>query len=135
LSRFRIVLADDRPDVLETVAKLLEPKYEVVGKVRDGQALIDAAMRLKPELIVTDISMPVLSGIEAATKLAQSGNASIVIFLTVHEDADFVRACLQIGALGYVIKSRLTTDLLPAIQQTLAGSIFVSHAHLDRVQE
>jgi DNA-binding NarL/FixJ family response regulator len=135
LSRFRIVLADDRPDVLETVARLLEPKYQVVENVRDGQALIDAVTCLKPELVVTDISMPVLSGIEAATKLAQSGSAAIVIFLTVHEDADFIRAGLQAGALGYVIKSRLATDLVAAIQQALAGKIFVSHAHLNHAQE
>ena len=127
LIRVRIVLADDRPEVLETVAGLLEPRYQVVGIVRDGQALLDAVERLKPDLVVTDILMPILSGIDAATKLAESRNAPAVVFLTVHEDPDFVRACLKTGALGYVVKSRLATDLMPAIQHALAGSVFISH--------
>ena len=130
--RVRIVLADDRPDVLEAVASLLEPRYQVVGVVRDGEALVDIVERLKPDLVVTDISMPSLSGIEAVTRLVESGNTPAIVFLTVHEDADFVRACLKTGALGYVVKSRLATDLMPAIQEALAGGIFVSHPYRDK---
>jgi len=83
-------------------------------------------MRLKPDVIVTDISMPVLSGIEAANRLNESGCKSKIIFLTVHSDSDFVRTCLATGAFGYVVKSRITTDLIPAIQDALAGRIFIS---------
>ena len=83
-------------------------------------------MNLKPDVIVTDISMPILNGIEAANQLNDSGCTAKIIFLTVHSDPDFVRACLATGAFGYVVKSRITMDLLPAIQEALAGRIFVS---------
>jgi DNA-binding NarL/FixJ family response regulator len=126
VAKLRIVLADDHPEVLETVARLLDPVYEVVGTARDGQSLVDAVMKLKPDLLITDISMPILNGIEAAQKLSESGCTAKIVFLTVHSDSDYVRACLATGALGYVIKSRTPSDLLPAIQEALAGRIFVS---------
>ena len=111
--------------------RLLQPEFEVVGKVRDGRALVEDAMLLKPDLIVTDVSMPVLNGIEAADLLRQSGCKSRIIFLTVHSDPDFVRRCLSTGAFGYVVKSRIASELLPAIREALEGSIFVS-CHLPR---
>jgi DNA-binding NarL/FixJ family response regulator len=108
------------------VESLLAPTCEVVGSVPDGQSLFDAARHLKPDVIVTDISMPILNGIEASKQLSASGCAAKIIFLTVHFDADFVQACLATGAVGYVVKSQLTTDLIPAIQEALRGRIFVS---------
>ena len=111
--------------------RLLQPEFDVVGKVRDGRALVEDAMLLKPDLIVTDVSMPVLNGIEAADLLRQSGCKSRIIFLTVHSDPDFVRRCLSTGAFGYVVKSRIASELLPAIREALEGSIFVSR-HLPR---
>jgi DNA-binding NarL/FixJ family response regulator len=126
LSKLKILLADDHPNLLEKVASLLEPTFEVVGRVRDGQSLFDAAMNLQPDLIVSDISMPILNGIEAASKLKDSGCRSKVVFLTVHADPDYVPACLATGALGYVVKSHMATDLLPAINEVLAGRNFIS---------
>lgn len=108
------------------VESLLQPTCEVVGSVSDGQSLFDAAKDLKPDVIVTDISMPILSGLEAGKRLIDSGCAAKIIFLTVHSDIDFVHAGLATGAMGYVLKSRIMTDLLHAIQEVLAGRIFVS---------
>jgi DNA-binding NarL/FixJ family response regulator len=126
LSKLKVLLADDHPNLLEKVASLLEPTFEIVGRVRDGQSLFDAAMNLHPDLIVSDISMPILNGIEAASKLKDSGCRSKVVFLTVHADPDYVSRCLVIGAHGYVVKCHMATDLLPAINEALAGRNFIS---------
>lgn len=124
--KIRILLADDHPNFPEMEARLLEPEFEVIGKVGDGQALIDEAIRLKPDIIITDISMPVLDGIEAVDRLRQSGSKSRIVFLSVHSDTDFVHRCLTAGAFGYVVKSRIASELVPAIRQALAGNTFVS---------
>jgi DNA-binding NarL/FixJ family response regulator len=108
------------------VERLLASTCEVVGSVPDGQSLFDAARRLAPDVIVTDISMPILNGIEASRQLNESGCTAKIIFLTVHSDADFVETCLAIGAFGYVAKSRFAIDLIPAIKEALAGHTFVS---------
>jgi len=126
LGKVRILLADDHLPFLNLVVSLLVPACEVVGTVPDGQSLLDVAKQLQPDVIVTDISMPILGGIEASKRLSQSGSAAKVIFLTVHSDADFVQTCLATGALGYVLKSRIMSDLLPAIREALAGRIFIS---------
>jgi DNA-binding NarL/FixJ family response regulator len=113
---------------------LLEPEFEVVGKVVNGRDLFEEAMRLQPDVIVTDISMPVLNGIEAADQLKESGCNSRIVFLTVHSDSDFVRRCLCTGAFGYVVKSRIASELVTAVREALAGHIFISqnlpHNHL-----
>lgn len=126
MKKVRILLADDHPHFPELVESLLDPAFEVVGKVRDGRAMLDAALHLHPDVIVADISMPDLNGIEAADELRKSGCNSKVIFLTVHSDPDFIRACLATGAFGYVVKPRVAVDLLPAIQEALAGHLFIS---------
>ena len=122
----RILLADDHPHFPEIEERLLETEFEIIGKVGNGQALFEEAMRLRPDVIVTDISMPILNGIEAATRLRESGCDARIVFLTVHADAEFVRRCLSAGAFGYVAKSRIVSELLPAIHEALAGNIFVS---------
>jgi len=122
----RILLADDHPDVLEKVTQLLEARYDVVGTVSDGQSLVNAVGRLNPDILVIDITMPILTGIEAAKQLKEGGCESKIIFLTVHADPDYVRACLAAGAFGYVVKARMKTDLLHAVQEVLAGHIFIS---------
>jgi DNA-binding NarL/FixJ family response regulator len=122
----RILLADDHPRFPEMETRLLEAEFEVVGRVGDGQALVEEAMRLKPDVIVTDISMPILDGIAAVDRLKESGNSSRIVFLSVHTDTDFVRKCLSAGAFGYVVKSRVASELVPAIRHALAGNIFVS---------
>jgi DNA-binding NarL/FixJ family response regulator len=122
----RLFLADDHRYLLELVRGLLEPTFDVVGAVEDGEALVEAAKNLQPDVIVTDISMPKLNGIEAADRLRESGSSSKIVFLTVHADPDFVQAALKTGALAYVSKARITTDLLIAVEEALKGRIFVS---------
>lgn len=121
----RILLADDHRKLLQLVRGLLEPTFDVVGCVEDGESLVQAARELQPDVIVTDISMPKLDGIEAANRLRESGSSKI-IFLTAHTDSDFVVAAFKTGALAYVSKLRIGTDLLVAIGEGLAGRIFVS---------
>lgn len=124
--RARIVLADDHKDIREKVMQQLEPEFEVVGAVADGNALLEAASQMKPDVCVIDISMPIMSGIEAATQIKASGSTVKIVFLTVHEDPDFLQAALDAGALGYVVKSRVASDLCPAVNAALAGRLFVS---------
>jgi DNA-binding NarL/FixJ family response regulator len=114
------------------VAGLLEPAFEIIASVSNGRSLIDKALQLEPDVIVTDISMPILNGIEAALQLKNLGCASRIVFLSVHSSSDFVRACLSVGALGYVVKPRMATDLDHAIRETLAGRVFVSPGLLDQ---
>jgi len=121
-------VADDHPFIFEAVAQILEPTFEIIRCLGDGQALIETAAKLNPDVIVTDISMPVLNGIEAASKLKELSSTSRIVFLTVHEDPDFINTCLSTGALGYVTKPRMALDLVSAIQEALEGHTFVSKA-------
>jgi DNA-binding NarL/FixJ family response regulator len=125
------MLADDHPDFLAAAARVLEPEFQVVKGVHDGQALIDEAAIVDPDVIVLDISMPVLNGLEASRQLKARGSRAKVVFLTVHHDPDYVRAALAAGALGYVVKPRLATDLIPAITEALAGRSFISPISTD----
>ena len=126
MNRPRVLLADDHSSVIERVSALLQPGFEVVGAVANGKELLFESARLLPDVIVLDISMPELSGIEAVHELRSTGSTAKVVFLTVQTGVEFVRACLDEGALGYVIKSRLATDLIPAIQHALSGQSFIS---------
>ena len=126
MTRTRILLAEDHKEMRERVVRLLEPEFEVVGAAEDGLALLEAAGRMRPDVCVLDISMPRMSGIKIATRFRKQGSAVKVVFLTVHEDPDFVRAALATDALGYVVKSRMASDLRSAITEALAGRLFVS---------
>jgi DNA-binding NarL/FixJ family response regulator len=126
MSKTRILLADDHPNLLETVRDIIEPCFEVVGSVGNGSALLKAAAQLNPDVILTDISMPILNGIEAVKRLKESGCQSKIVFLTLHSEHEFVRACFEAGAAGYVLKTRMASDVLNAIQTALEGRIFVS---------
>jgi len=126
LERIRVLLADDHREFLRLAVCLLEPEFEVVATVGDGQTLFDEAARREPDVLVLDISMPVLNGIEAARRLKAVGSRARIVFLTVHEDPDYVRAALAVGAQGYVVKSRLACDLPVALREALAGRSFVS---------
>jgi DNA-binding NarL/FixJ family response regulator len=127
LSKIRVLLADDNIPVLEYVREFVSFNCcEVVGAVTDGQAAVSAATQLLPDVVVLDLSMPVLNGIEAA-KLMKDANPSIrIVFLTVEKDPDTCRAALEAGACGYVLKPRLATDLIPAIELARNGLHFVS---------
>jgi DNA-binding NarL/FixJ family response regulator len=124
--RLRVLLADDHKPILERVKGLLDSDFEVVGAVDNGQALVAMARELSPNVAVVDIEMPVLDGLEALRQLRQLDSQMKVVFLTVHEDPDLVSMCFQAGALGYVIKSRLASDLIPAIRSASANRTFVS---------
>ena len=126
LKRTRVLLADDHEAMLDRVKRLLEKEVQVVGTVGDGQAALEAVAEFRPDVLILDISMPVLSGMQAALRLKQIKSEVRIVFLTVHEDPDFAREALARGALGYVVKSRLATDLLVAIKEVLAGRSFVS---------
>jgi DNA-binding NarL/FixJ family response regulator len=124
--RPRILLADDFKVMREKTVRLLESEFEVVGVVGNGSTLVDAAGELKPDVCVVDISMPVMNGIEAATELKARGYRGKLVFLTVHDDNDFLQAALAAGALGYVLKSRMASDLCVAVKEAMAGHLFVS---------
>jgi len=94
--------------------------------VNDGKSLVSEAQRLQPDVIVLDIAMPLLTGIEAARELHKAGSQAKLVFLTIHQDLAFVRGCFAEGGLGYVTKSRLVTDLIPAIHEALSNHTFVS---------
>ncbi len=126
VGRVSVLLADDHGDFLAAVARHLEPHFEVIKTVGNGQALLDEAARLEPDVVVLDISMPVLNGIEAARKLKATGSSARIVFLTVHADLDYVSAAFGTGALGYVLKSELASDLLPCLREALVGRSFVS---------
>lgn len=126
MNRPRVLLADDHQLMLERVTALLQSAFDVVGAARNGREMISEATRLNPDVIVADISMPALSGIEAAHQLRESGSTAKLVFLTIHAEQEFVDACLEEGALGYVVKSHMKTDLIPAINAALSGQCFVS---------
>jgi DNA-binding NarL/FixJ family response regulator len=135
LQRPRVLLADDHPAMVALTADALAGECLVVGSVGDGRELLAEAERLHPDVIVLDITMPRLDGIEAARQLRRSERPARLVFLTVHEDADYARAALDAGGLGFVVKSRLASDLLPAIRAALADESFVSPVvHLDEPQ-
>jgi DNA-binding NarL/FixJ family response regulator len=121
-----VLLADDHPPICERVRSLLETSYWIVGSVDNGMDLVLEAERLQPEVVILDISMPKLTGIEAARELRKRGSNSKFIFLTVYEQIEFVNACLEVGALGYVVKSRLAQDLITALYEVLSGRLYVS---------
>src|SRR5271155_3002780 len=126
MTRKRVLVADDITPVLSTVAALLRESFDVVGTVSDGRAALQATLKLRPDLVVLDISMPLMSGIEVAAELTRQGSKAKIVFLTVHEDQDILNTCRAAGGLGYVIKVLMDTDLVPAMNEALAGQTFSS---------
>jgi DNA-binding NarL/FixJ family response regulator len=126
MTRIRVLVADDLAPVLTTVAALLRDSFDVVDMVCDGRAALESTLKLEPDLVVLDISMPLMSGIEVAEELKKQGNKAKVVFLTVHEDDDIRETCQAAGGLGYVIKILMDTDLVPAMNEALAGHEFTS---------
>lgn len=122
----RVILVDDHPAMLRQVAELLDGQFEVLAALRDGGQLEAAAAAVKPDLIVLDIALPGLSGIDLARRLADAGSLARIVFLTVHADADYAREALAAGGMGYVVKPRLASDLLPALRAAQEGRRFIS---------
>jgi len=122
----RILIADDHRLLCEALTKLLEPHCEVLGSVADGRALLAAAKKLQPELVVLDIGMPLLNGLDAARQLRQMLPDCKIIFLTMNEDPDLAQEALGIGASGYLLKNSATTELLQAIRLVQQGRTYVT---------
>ncbi|MGC1452313.1 MAG: response regulator transcription factor [Candidatus Sulfotelmatobacter sp.] len=123
-----ILLADDNSAVLDHVGRMLkkEKSYRVVAAIIDATAVIAEYLRLRPQVIILDISMGEMSGIDIARQLRDLGCSAKIIFLTVHEDRDYMNAALGAGGSAYIVKSRLNLDLLRAITAVLANKLFVS---------
>ena len=135
VERPRVLPADGHQALLALTVKTLAGECLMVDRVDDGCEPLAEAERLHPDVIVLGITMPQLDGIEAARQLMRSQRSVRLVFLTVHEDADYARAALDAGGLGYVVKTRLASDLLPAIRAALADRRFVSPTvHLDEAR-
>jgi DNA-binding NarL/FixJ family response regulator len=126
MKRPRVLLADDHTLLVEAFRKLLESAYDVVGTVGDGHSLLDAAPALKPDVVLIDVAMPRLNGLEAGRRLKQIMPAVKLIFLTVNEDPDLAVKAMRQGASGYLLKTSAASELFHAIQAALKGSSYVT---------
>ena len=126
MSKVRVLLADDHKIVAEGLRSLLEPKFDLVAIVEDGRELIDKASQLEPDVILADISMPRLNGIEAVWQLIKAGSKAKVIFLTMHQDALYAKRAFEAGASGFVLKHSAPDELLDAIREVLHGRTYVT---------
>jgi DNA-binding NarL/FixJ family response regulator len=139
MKRARVLLADDHPLTLEGIRAFLAPHFESVGTATDGRALVEQALRLRPELIILDITMPLLNGIDAAMQIRKSLPTAKLLFVTMHSDPAYLEAALNAGATGYVLKSAAREELLKACEEALQGRIYVtpslSDEHLERFSD
>ena len=126
MKRPRILLADDHKIVTEGLKGLLEPEFELVGIVEDGRALLAAAEKLRPDVIVADISMPLLNGIDSVRQIKKANSEIKVVFLTMHPDVTYAVSAFEAGASGYVLKHSAPTELVTAIRSALNGKTFVT---------
>lgn len=126
MKRISVLLADDHRIVAEGLRRLLEPEFDLIGVVEDGRALLAAVKDLKPDVIVTDISMPELNGVEALEELKKNDPGVRVVFLTMHHNVAYARQAMDAGALGYVLKHSAMEELLLAVRAAAAGRSFVS---------
>jgi len=131
LSNIRILLADDNAAFLDYVSRTLDADFQVIGRVADGDSVCSEVKKLKPDVIVLDISFGEYSGIDIALQLREQGYVGEIVFLTVHEDLDFVNAAIGAGGRGYVIKSRMNIDLELALTAVLAHQVFISPLRQD----
>jgi len=126
MSRARVLIADDHQILAEGVRSLLELEFEVVDVVADGRELVAAATKLGPDVIVADVTMPSLNGIEAAIQLRDAGVPAKVVFLTMHRDVAYARRAMEAGAAGYVVKHSISSELIAAIREALRGQTYIS---------
>jgi len=124
--RPRVLLADDHLMVAEALKSLLTPEFDLVGVVEDGRALIEAAGTLRPDVIVADVTMPHLNGIDALIRLREGGDRTPVVFLTMHRDVSFARRALDAGASGFVLKHSASAELVTAIRAALEGGTYLT---------
>jgi DNA-binding NarL/FixJ family response regulator len=135
MGRLRVLVADDQPIVLEGLRSILTPEFEIVGEARDGKELLAAARRTKCDMIVTDIAMPLLNGIEAVRRIKKTDPNVKVVFLTMHADMVYATEALKAGGSAFVLKSSAGDELLTAIYEVLRGRKFVTTAIAARVLE
>ncbi len=121
-----MLLAEDHPQTAERLRKLLRAEFDVIAWVEDGGALVDAAARLSPDVIVTDIAMPDVDGIEAVTRIRRHNPNARIVLVTVHAELMLVEAGLAAGALGYILKDTAGDELVPAVRAALGGHQYVS---------
>ena len=126
MKTIRILLADDHTLLVEAIKGLLEPEFEVAGVFPDGRALIDAVCDLNPDLVVMDISMPMLNGLDAGRRLKQMRPAVKLIYLTMNDDPDLAAEAFRLGASGYVLKTCASSELVGAIREVLRGRCYVT---------
>jgi DNA-binding NarL/FixJ family response regulator len=126
MTKATVVLADDHGIVAEGIKRLLEEEYEVVAVVDNGHALVSTAEKLKPDVIVADISMPLLNGLEAAEQLRRGGCTARIVFLTMHADVSYAARAFEVGADAYLLKHSAAGELLTAVRETLNGGTYVT---------
>lgn len=122
----RVLLADDHLMVAEALSSLLSEEYDLVGVVEDGRQLVEAALSLHPDVIVADITMAHLNGIDAMVRLQEAGSQVPVVFLTMHRDVTFARRALEAGAAGFVLKHSAPAELLTALRAALDGKTYLT---------
>jgi len=126
MKRYRVLIADDHSMVIDGLRSLLEPEFEVVGAVTDGRAVLPEALRLTPEVLVMDISMPLLNGLDCTRQLREAGVTAKILILTMHPDATLAREALSLGASGYILKSSPGAELKSALREVLQGRTYLS---------
>jgi DNA-binding NarL/FixJ family response regulator len=126
LGKLRVVLADDHQHMIAMARQTLGEEFEVVSAVENGKQAVHAVLTLNPDVLVVDISMPVLNGLQAAQQVQTANSRAKIIFLTIYESRDFLDAAFSAGASGYVNKRQLSTDLVPAIHEAMLGRTFIS---------
>lgn len=135
MNRVKILLADDHSVVLEGLRRILKrPDFRIIGTVSDGRALLQAAAELKPDVIVVDVSMPLLNGIEATRQIRQSDNNVKIVFLTMHPEVTYATEALAAGGSAYVLKSSAGEELVTAIHEALKGNIYVTESLAEPVK-
>lgn len=135
MNRLRVLLGDDHALVLSGITALLAPKYDVVGAAADGRQLVTLALALKPHIVVLDISMPLLNGLDAAGQIKTALPAVKLIFLSMHANPMYLRRALDVGGMGYVLKSGVIEELLAALDEVVKGNIYVSKGFGQNVLE
>ena len=119
MRRMTVLLADDYPLICEAIERLLEPDFEVIDRVADGRTLVARALELHPDLVLVDVGLPVVNGLEAARQLKNSIPQLKLIFLSMNADPEIIREAFRIGASGYVLKNTMSEQLLPAIHNAM----------------
>ena len=128
MKRPRVLLADDHPILTEGIQRILEPDFELIGAVQDGRALVREAARLDPDIVLVDVAMPLLNGIDAARQLKKENPRCKIVFLSMHADPDYVSEAFAAGASGYLLKSSFSSELVFALGEVLKGRYYVAPA-------